>query len=675
MNPRFLDDMSWQMTEVYEATVDRILINMAKYFPLLKEGAEVPGGFQYQARMLAQLGKVNRETVDILTENLQGADQALRGILEAAIMDALKNEEPKLQDAARKGLTNGEGFLPPEVTLNQFQAFQSYYRQSADKLNLVNTRMLQSTQSAYTATVSDIVGKINRTQSILNVATGEVVTGVQAFNSAVRSSVQKMVENGLTGFIDRGGHHWSPEAYVAMDIRTTLANTARSAVFEESERFGVDLYQVSHHDGARPLCYPWQGKVISRSDWTGTVTDDSGNDVHVYAQSETSYGEAAGLFGINCGHYPISFIPGYSRIRPPEQNEEENAKEYEESQQQRALERKLRAEKRDLAVLKAQGAPEEEIKAQREKAREASRNLDDFCEQTGRARRRNREATPIKASWPEIAGAPPTGGSGGPPTVGPSGQGSLVGGKVPQGQQVMALPKAPEPPKAPSTVTIAGAKDFDELSEAIKTKFNVTVDQSVKQLDFDKIKTTMTGVESIIDEFPEVGNNLEDIISSRTGVMACNGRHITFNPKYYDSGDALQDAITGSVASGWWPKNTSVPSIGVHEAGHGVEYAIIQKSPEFTYSFERSKAWNDCTVAKRIVSEAIKNIKKTAFGKGKKKLELLQTISGYASMNASESIAESFADVYSNGTQASPVAIEIRRLTKELYDTVMGGKK
>lgn len=402
MNPRFLDNMSWQMTEVYEATVDRILINLAKYFPMLKAGAEVPGGFQYQARMLAQLGKVNRETVDILTENLQGADRALRDILEAAIMDALKNEEPKLRDAARKGLTNGEGFLPPEVTPNQFQAFQSYYRQSADKLNLVNTRMLQSTQNAYTATVSDIVGKINRTQSILNVATGEVVTGVQAFNSAVRSSVQKMVENGLTGFIDRGGHHWSPEAYVAMDIRTTLANTARSAVFEESERFGVDLYQVSHHDGARPLCYPWQGKVISRSDWTGTVTDDSGNDVHVYAQSETSYGEAAGLFGINCGHYPISFIPGYSRIRPPEQNEEENAKEYEESQQQRALERKLRAEKRDLAVLKAQGAPEEEIKAQREKAREASRNLDDFCEQTGRARRRNREATPIKASWPEV---------------------------------------------------------------------------------------------------------------------------------------------------------------------------------------------------------------------------------------------------------------------------------
>jgi hypothetical protein len=90
------------------------------------------------------------------------------------------------------------------------------------------------------------------------------------------------------------------------------------------------------------------------------VEDDEGNKVHVYAQSETTYGQAAGLFGINCGHYPIPFIPGFSRIRPPEQNEEENAKEYEQSQQQRALERKLRYEKRDLAVLKAQEASTEE---------------------------------------------------------------------------------------------------------------------------------------------------------------------------------------------------------------------------------------------------------------------------------------------------------------------------
>ena len=108
---------------------------------------------------------------------------------------------------------------------------------------------------------------------------------------------------------------------------------------------------------------------------------------------------------INCGHYPIPFFPGFSRIRPPMQDEEENAKAYAESQQQRALERKLREEKRDLEVMKAQGASDEEIKAQRQRIRQASEDIDTFCDETGRTRRRNREAAPVLATWPTEAGS------------------------------------------------------------------------------------------------------------------------------------------------------------------------------------------------------------------------------------------------------------------------------
>jgi hypothetical protein len=217
----------------------------------------------------------------------------------------------------------------------------------------------------------------------------------------MHDAVQKMVDNGLTGFVDHGGHRWSPEAYVAMDIRTTMFNTARAAVWERAESYGADLYQVSSHNGARPLCYPWQGKVISRSDWTGEVEDLDGNKVHVYAQSETSMNEPAGLFQINCKHYPMTFIPGFSTLKGEPQDPEENEKAYAESQQQRALERKLREEKRDLEVMKAQGADTEAIKAQRAKVAKASSDIDDFCEDTGRARRRNREATPVNATWPD----------------------------------------------------------------------------------------------------------------------------------------------------------------------------------------------------------------------------------------------------------------------------------
>ena len=389
------------MAEVYGAVTDRLLINLARYFPYIKGAEEVRGAFQYQARMLGQLGQVTRESKEIIAGSLDGADAALRQALEAAILDALKNEEPKLRRAAQKGLLRGGGMLPPEVSANQMQAFQAYYAQSADKLNLVNTVMLESTENAYRATVADITARISRTQGILNAGAGEVVTGVSTWNQAMHDAVSKMVENGITGYVDHGGHHWSPEAYAAMDIRTTMFNTARAAVWERANDYGADLYQVSSHNGARPLCYPWQGKVISRSGWSGTVEDLYGEKVRVYAQSETSYGEPAGLFGVNCKHYPMTFIPGFSDLKGQPQDPEENAEAYELSQRQRGMERKLREEKRDLAVMKAQGADDEQIMAQKAKVSATSADIEDFCDEHDLPRRRNREFTPINATFPD----------------------------------------------------------------------------------------------------------------------------------------------------------------------------------------------------------------------------------------------------------------------------------
>lgn len=401
MNPRFLDGMSWEMAQVYGSVTDRLLVNLAKYFPYIQKSGEVKGSFEYQARMLAKIGQVHRESVAIIAEHLEGADQTLVDTLIESIKQAIGPIEPGLRKAAEKGLLLGPGFLPPEVSPSMMQAFQFYYRQSADKLNLVNTTMLESTDAAYRKTVSDVAVQLQQTQYILNEETGAVVTGVDSYNTAIRKAVQRMVDNELTGFVDKGDHHWSPEAYVAMDIRTTVMNTSRAAVWERMEDYGDDLYQVSYHDGARPLCYPWQGKVISRNDYVRDVEDESGNKVHVYAQSETSYGEPAGLFGINCGHYPIPFVPGFSRIREPKLDEEENAKLYNLTQEQRRLERELRYQKRDLAVMKAQGASDEEIQAQKQKVREASARIQDFCDENDLARKRSREYTPVNATWPD----------------------------------------------------------------------------------------------------------------------------------------------------------------------------------------------------------------------------------------------------------------------------------
>ena len=398
-NPRFIDNMSWAMAEVYGAVTDRILVNLARYFPYVHQSNQLRGSFDYQARMLAHLGQVNRETIAIITQSLAGADAALRSALEQSIIEALKDEEPKLRKAAERGI-----LVPPatpEVAPSQMRAFETYYHQSADKLNLVNTVMLESTQWAYQATVADVTRRISATQSILNTSTGEVVTGVSSWNAAMHDAVRRMVENGLTGFIDHGGHKWSPEAYAAMDIRTTLSNTARAAVWEDNERYGNDLYQVSAHAGARPGCYPYQLWVVSTSGRTGVTEDFDGNTIQIHSEDEIeSFRWGGGLFGVNCGHYPIAFIPGISPIRGEVLSEEENAELYAQTQRQRQLERKLREEKRDLAVMKAQGADPEAIAQQKERVERARGALADYCDETGLPRRRSREYTPVNATWP-----------------------------------------------------------------------------------------------------------------------------------------------------------------------------------------------------------------------------------------------------------------------------------
>ena len=405
MHPAFLDNMSWEMAEVYGAIQDQILINLARHFPYF-EAEDLPqSAFAYQAQMLAQMGQVNQETIRIIKNGLSGADEALKNSLEQAIIDSIKSTEPELLEGVKKGILN----MPttPIVAPNQMRAFQLYYKQAADKLNMVNTVMLESTQQAYAQAVSDVVNELwladsmGRVQTALDTAAGEVVTGVSSWNQALKHATDRMKEAGVTGFIDHAGRRWSAEAYTAMDIRTTMFNTGRAAVWETNQDFGNDLYLVSYHNGARPLCYPWQNKVISSMDSSRTVIDLDGNEIQVIPQSSTSYGQPAGLFGINCKHYPTPFIPGVSLADGKPQSEEENEKSYAESQEQRRLERKLREEKRDLMMAKAQGAPQEEIDRLTAKARQSSADIDEFCKQTGRARHRDREAVYTKREFPD----------------------------------------------------------------------------------------------------------------------------------------------------------------------------------------------------------------------------------------------------------------------------------
>ena len=198
----------------------------------------------------------------------------------------------------------------------------------------------------------------------------------------VRNCIKEFSQKGIPAFVDKRGREWSAEAYINMDIRTTVNNAANAAQDACCDGYGLDFILISSHTGARPKCALDQGKLYSRSNRSGVAHDGGGNEIPFYPWSSTSYGQPDGILGINCHHKKYPFVDGvdFQRYFPYEQ--EENAEKYKELQKQRAMERRVRETSRQADMLEAVGDVEGANEARR-KLREQSIAYRDYSEGRG----------------------------------------------------------------------------------------------------------------------------------------------------------------------------------------------------------------------------------------------------------------------------------------------------
>ena len=389
LTPNEILKLSEPVEQVYSNIVDALLINMGKHF----NSGHTLSTEQWEIRKLAELGQLNKESVEIIASLTGQNKELITAALENAVYMATKDIEPELKKAVQKGAIQNAAADNVIASQSIVQALNAYEQQAMDKLNLVNTTMLESTLAQYRKVITNTVNierQMKAAQEVLNIATGKVITGTESRQQALRQALSQIHKEGITGFYDRIGRKWSPEAYVNMDIRTTVHNTAIEAVKIRQEDYGVDIFRVSRHSGARPLCYPYQGRYFSWNNKSGTFTDGEGKRHRYSPISSTSYGKPAGLFGINCGHHPITMIPGVSIPRDrPEQDKEENDKVYAESQEQRRLEREIRYSKQKAAMMEAAG-DKEGFEKEAVKIREKQADYNAFCKKTGRTKRLDR---------------------------------------------------------------------------------------------------------------------------------------------------------------------------------------------------------------------------------------------------------------------------------------------
>ena len=389
LTPNEILKLSEPVEQVYSNIVDALLINMGKHF----NSGHTLSTEQWEIRKLAEMGQLNKESVEIIASLTGQNKELITAALENAVYMATKDIEPELKKAVKKGAIQNAAADNVIASQSIVQALNAYEQQAMDKLNLVNTTMLESTLAQYRKVIANTVNidrQMKATQEVLNTAAGKVIAGTESRQQALRQALSQIHKEGVTGFYDRTGRKWSPEAYVNMDIRTTVHNTAIEAVKTRQEDYGVDIFRVSRHSGARPLCYPYQGRYFSWNNKSGTFTDGEGKRHRYSPISSTSYGKPAGLFGINCGHHPITMIPGVSIPRDrPEQDKEENDKVYAESQEQRRLEREIRYSKQKAAMMEAAG-DKEGFEKEAVKIREKQADYNAFCKKTGRTKRLDR---------------------------------------------------------------------------------------------------------------------------------------------------------------------------------------------------------------------------------------------------------------------------------------------
>lgn len=220
--------------------------------------------------------------------------------------------------------------------------------------------------------------------------------------------------------------------------------------------------------------------------------------------------------------------------------------------------------------------------------------------------------------------------------------------------------------------SLMGTSSFGELKKYLKDTYDISIESSVESLDFETCKSVLSGMESVFTDYPELSNNIKTVATKNRGVMCCGGDTIYFNPKYFTDVSGFQDMCDRNSKNNWWIPNSTPASIGVHETGHAVERLLLDTDTGYSYDFERIMDWNKGKMSGGIVSQALKNIKKTAYGKGKKNDELMTAVSKYGATEKQETFAEAFADVYANGEKANPLSLEIKKLAGEKFNELKG---
>lgn len=366
LTARQLDVLPEPILALYERYAQSVLNDIARRLAGLDFARPTAA---WQLQRLTESGRIYEHALSELATLTGQSEATLRRVFSEAGVEAVRFDDSIYRAAG----------LDP-LPLNLSPAMVSVLRAGLERTNGLIRNLTQST--ALTAQQAFI--------DAADLAFMQVSSGAMSHQQAVRAAIKDVAGKGLSVIHYASGRRDQLDVALRRAVLTGVNQTAGQLTEARANEMGADLVQTSAHIGARPSHAAWQGKVFSRS---------GQSDKYPHFATATGYGTATGLCGINCRHSYYPFFEGlsaehyrqaeidaYERKRVTFNGEEMSV--YDATQKQRAIERNIRATKREIAALDAAGLDSTEERTQ---LYEDQREMRSFVRQTKLQRQRFRE--------------------------------------------------------------------------------------------------------------------------------------------------------------------------------------------------------------------------------------------------------------------------------------------
>ena len=361
-----IEKLTVKVSNIFSELEVRIMTDIVRR---IKENSFASASVAWQISRLQQLGMAEEDIRGWIQSALQATDAEMDRIFSDEVYKQYYEQEHFFKLAGMQQIPLEENFVLQQLIEATKKQLQGEYKNLTGSMgfairNPATGRIQSSPLLEYYRTTMD--------QAVI-----DIKSGAFDYNTVLKRTVNQMTASGLRYIEYDSGHRDRIDVAARRAILTGFRQVQGKIMEMLANQLGTDLYEVSYHVGARPTHQPWQGKVWSMQE----------------LKQVCGLGEITGLKGINCYHDYKPIPPGAKRTYTDEQlqkmlEEENTPKEYngkqyttyEALQQQRKMERGMRAQRQKIKLLQQGGADEQEIILAKAKYQGQMQTYKDFSE-------------------------------------------------------------------------------------------------------------------------------------------------------------------------------------------------------------------------------------------------------------------------------------------------------